>query len=146
MASTYDLVKEFKAKYPTTVTWWRLKKHSKLLEKYLHPNEKVLYAIAGQNDNKPRSFFNTAVLGLTTERIIIAQNRLLIGYDVSFITPDLYNDLRVDVGLIWGALTIDTVKEVIHFSKLAKDSLAEIQRYISSYMIEAKKCYPKKEK
>ncbi|MDD2505674.1 MAG: PH domain-containing protein [Bacilli bacterium] len=143
---TYSLVKNFKKKYPWTVTWWRLKKHSKLLEKYLHSNEKVLYAFAGQNDNIPSSFFNTAVIALTTERLIVAQNRLIVGYDVAFVTPDLYNDLRVDAGLLWGTITIDTVKELIHVSKLSNKSLPEIQEAISSYMIKAKKQYKQKEK
>ena len=144
MNSTYRLVKEFKNKYPWTVTWWRLKKHSKLLEKFLHPKEKVIYAFAGQNDNIPSSFFNTVVLAITNERLIVAQDRLIVGYDVSFVTPDLYNDLRVDAGLLWGTITIDTVKELIHVSKLSNRALPEIQEKVSSFMIEAKKRYPKK--
>ncbi len=145
MFSTYELVKQFKKKYPFSVTWKRLKKHCELLDKYLHPNEKVIFAFAGQNDNIPSSFFNTAVLALTNERIIIAQDRLIVGYDVTFVTPDLYNDLKIDGGLIWGTIIIDTVKETIYFSKLSKASLAEIQKTLTAYMIEAKKKYPKKE-
>ncbi|NLL01996.1 MAG: hypothetical protein GX265_03130, partial [Mollicutes bacterium] len=102
MNTTYKLVKEFKKKYPWTVTWWRLKKHAALLEKYLHPKEQVIYAFAGQNDNDPNSFFNTAVIAITNERLIVAQDRLIVGYDVSFVTPDLYNDLTVNAGLLWG--------------------------------------------
>ena len=145
MFSTYELVKQFKKKYPFSVTWKRLKKHCELLDKYLHPNGKVIFACAGQNDNIPSSFFNTAVLALTNERIIIAQDRLIVGYDVTFVTPDLYNDLKIDGGLIWGTIIIDTVKETIYFSKLSKASLAEIQKTLTAYMIEAKKKYPKKE-
>ncbi len=145
MTSTYQKVKEFKNRYPWTVTWFRLKKHSKLLDKYLHSSEKVLYAFAGQNDDIPSSFFNTAVIGITNERIIIAQDRLIVGYDLSFVTPDLYNDLKVNAGLFWGTITIDTVKELIHVSKLSNKALPEIQKEISTYMIEAKKKYPKKD-
>lgn len=145
MNSTYDYVKIFKKNYPWTVTWWRLKKHSKLLDKYLHPNEKIIYAFAGQNDDIPSSFFNTAVVAITNERLIVAQDRLIVGYDVSFVTPDLYNDLRVDAGLLWGTITIDTVKELIHVSKLSNSALPEIQQKVSSYMMEAKKRYPKKD-
>lgn len=146
MNFTYELVKTFKKKYPWTVSWWRLKKHAKLLEKYLHPKEKVIYAFVGQNDDIPSSFFNTAIVAVTNERLIVAQDRLIVGYDVVFVTPDLYNDLKVDAGLLWGTITIDTVKELIHVSKLSKKALPEIQERVSSYMMAAKKCYPKKGK
>ncbi len=145
MFQTYNLVKEFKNKYPNTITWFRLKAHSKLVDKYLHPGEKVLYAFPGQNDNIKTSWFNTAVLALTNERIIVAQDKLLIGYKLISITPDLYNDITINAGLIWGTVEIDTVKETVYFSNLSKKSLSEIQYKISSYMIEAKKSYYKKE-
>ncbi len=144
MNTTYRLVKEFKKKYPWTVTWWRLKKHATLLEKYLHPKEEVIYAFAGQNDNDPSSFFNTAVIAITNERLIVAQDRLIVGYDVSFITPDLYNDLTVNAGLLWGTIIIDTVKEVIYVSKLSNQALPEIQEKVSTFMMEAKKRFPRK--
>lgn len=144
MKTTYQFVKEFKEKYPWTVTWWRLKKHAKLLDKYLHKNEKILYAFAGQNDDIPSSFFNTVVVGITNERLIVAQDRLIVGYDVSFVTPDLYNDLKVDAGLLWGTVIIDTVKEIVYVSKLSNKALPEIQKEISTFMTEAKKKYPKK--
>lgn len=144
MASTYELVKDFKKRYPGSVTWFRLKKHAELLDKYLNPNEKVIYAFAGQNDNIPSSFFNTVVVGLTNERLIVSQDRLIVGYDLSFVTPDLYNDLKVDAGLIWGTIIIDTVKELTYVSKLSNKSLPEIQQKISSHMMKAKKNYPKK--
>lgn len=145
MSQTYKYVKEFKNKYPFTITWWRLKAHSNLVDKYLHPNEKVIYAFAGQNDNSYSSIFNTAVLALTDERIIVSQDRLIVGYKISSVTPDLYNDLKIDAGLIWGTIEIDTVKEIIYFSNLSKKSLSEIQNMISYYMIEAKKKYVEKE-
>lgn len=145
MSETFNLVKDFKDKYPSTITWWRLKKHSVLVDKYLHPGEKVLFAFAGQNDNSYTSFFNTAVLALTNERILVAQDRVTVGYKVSSVTPDLYNDLKIDSGMVWGTVKIDTVKERIYFSNLSKKSLPEIQNVISQYMIQAKKKYPEKE-
>lgn len=143
-SETYKFVKEFKNKYPFTITWFRLKAHSKLVDMYLNPNEKVTYAFGGQNDKKYGSWFNTAVLAITNERIIIAQDRLIVGYKVTSVTPDLYNDLKVDSGLIWGRIKIDTVKEIINFSNLSKKSLPEIKKRISYFMMEAKKKYPKR--
>lgn len=145
MSQTYKMVKKFKKDYPFTVTWWRLKAHSKLVDRYLNSTEKLLYAFAGQNDNRNTSILNTAVLALTNERILVAQNRLIIGYKVSSVTPDLYNDVSVDSGLLWGTVKIDTVKEVIYFSNLSKRALPEIQNNISRYMTEAKKRFTKKE-
>jgi hypothetical protein len=141
MNTTYALVREFKKKYWMTINWWRTKKHSALVEKNLNPGEKVLYAFAAQNDNAYGSIFNTAVLALTTDRLIVAQDRLIVGYKVVSITPDLYNDITINAGLIWGMVIIDTMKEVINFSNIDKRALSEIQVNISTYMIAAKKEY-----
>ena len=145
MTSTYELVKNFKNKYKATICW-RTKKHAALIDKNLNPGEKVTYAFAAQNDDTHQSIFNTAVLALTNERILIAQDRILIGYKVSSVTPDLYNDMQINAGIIWGTITIDTLKETIIFSNISKKALSEIQIKISSFMLEAKKKYKKKEK
>lgn len=70
---------------------------------------------------------------------MIAQDRILVGYKLNTITPDLYNDMQVSAGIIWGTVTIDTMKETIIFSNISKKALSEIQINISSFMIEAKK-------
>ena len=46
----YEKVLNFKRKYPSTIAW-RLKAHSKVVEKHLNQGEKVLYAFAGQKNN-----------------------------------------------------------------------------------------------
>lgn len=139
--SCYEKLKMFKEKFPNCVTWFRLKKHCEVVEKHLNSGESVDFILAGQLDEKPLSLFNTGVLVITNERIIVAQNRLLIGYKFSSITPDLYNDMQVDCGLIWGKLCIDTVKEKIYLSNLDKDSLPEIETSITMFMSDAKKKY-----
>ena len=139
MASTYELVKDFKRRYPKTICWWRTRKHSALVDQNLNPNEEVIYAFAAQNDDDHGSIFNTAVLALTNERLIVAQDRLVVGYQVTSITPDLYNDMEIEGGIIWGTVTIDTIKETIYFSNIDKKALPEIQIKISSFMNEAKK-------
>lgn len=129
----------FVKKYPGAVTWFRLKKHCEIIDKHLNPDERIEFAIAGQLDNNSLSFFNTGVLVLTNKRIMIAQNRLLVGYKLSSITPDLFNDLSVDSGLIWGTIAIDTIKEKVYVSNLSKASLPEIETQITMFMQEAKK-------
>ena len=54
--------------------------------------------------------------------------------------------MQVHAGIIWGMITIDTIKETIYFSNLSKQALPEIQKEITSYMMEAKTKYYKKEK
>lgn len=134
----YFQAKAFKKKYPMTVAW-RLKKNAKVVEKYLRPNEEVLYVFVAQKNNNPFDIFTTAVLTLTTERLIIGRKRVVFGYFFDSITPDLFNDLKVLSGIIWGKIHIDTVKEYITLSNLDKASLPEIEKMISSYMNEQKK-------
>ena len=134
----YLQAKAFKKKYPMTVAW-RLKKNAKVVEKYLRPNEEVLYVFVAQKNNNPFDIFTTAVLTLTTERLIIGRKRVVFGYFFDSITPDLFNDLKVLSGIIWGKIHIDTVKEYITLSNLDKASLPEIEKMISSYMNEQKK-------
>lgn len=141
MNSCYDKLMAFKKKFPKCVTWFRLKSHAAIVDKHLNPGEHVDFILAGQLDEKPLSFFNTGVLAITNERIIVAQNRLLIGYKFSSITPDLYNDMQVNCGLLWGTVCIDTVKEKIYVSNLDKDSLPEIETSITMFMADAKKKY-----
>lgn len=140
-SNCYDMLKGFKSKYPGCVTWFRLKKHCSIIDKHLNPNEKVEYIIAGQLDNETLSFFNTGVLAITNERLVIAQNRLIVGYKFSSVTPDLYNDLQVDTGLLWGTICIDTIKEKIYVSDLDKKCLPEVETKITMFMQENKKKY-----
>ena len=144
---TYDLLKQFIDKYPGGVVWNRLKKHCEVVDKHLNPNEKVEFVFAGQLDNDNWSFFNTGVVAVTNQRLIVAQNRFLIpGYTFTSITPDLYNDLEVEARLFWGLATIDTIKEKVYVSNLPKSGLMEIETKITMFMQEAKKAYAKREK
>lgn len=138
MNEIYKKVLEFKQKYPKTIAW-RLKKHCKVAEKHLNPDENVLYAFACQKNNFSYEFFRTFVVVITNKRIIIAQKRLLFGYLFITVTPDLYNDLTVMGGIIWGKINIDTVKECIYLSNIDKYALPEIETTITEFMIEAKK-------
>jgi hypothetical protein len=138
MNEIYNLVSDFKRKYPKTVAW-RLKQHSKIAAKHLNPDEKVTYAFACQKNLVSYEIFRTFVVVITNKRILIAQKRLLFGYLFITVTPDLYNDLTVMSGLLWGKIDIDTVKEVIQLSNIDKKALPEIETQITEFMIEAKK-------
>lgn len=140
MSSLYSKVMEFKHKYHGGV-YWRLPKHIKVVDEYINPNEKILYAFCAQKNEKFSEIFNTYVIAVTDKRILLGHKRLLWGSFLSSITPDLYNDMQIFRGLIWGKITIDTVKEEFVLTNLPKKSLDEIETVISEYMMEAKKKY-----
>ena len=60
------------------------------------------------------------------------------------VTPDMFNDLKVNSGIIWGQIVIDTVKELAYISNVSKDALDEIETAITEYMMEEKKKYPQR--
>ncbi len=135
----------FKEKYKRTIAW-RLKQNSSVIEKHLNPEEEVLYVFVGQKNENPLDFFSTAVIALTNKRLMIGQNRVLFGYSLNFVTPDLFNDMQVYKGLRWGKITIDTAKEVIIITNLAKKSLPEIETMVTEFMMKEKQKYEQKEK
>lgn len=136
----YNEVLKFKKKYPLTIAF-RLKEHCKVLEKHLNPGEKVIYIFAGQKNAHSIAIPNTFVIALTSERLVFARKRLFFGYFFYAITPDMFNDLKVNSGILWGKIMIDTVKEFAVISNLSKDSLSEIETKITQYMMNEKKKY-----
>lgn len=137
MSSIYNKVKEFKNKYPGTICW-RLKKHSKIIDENLFENEEIKYAFAAQYNQSHGKIFDTAIIAITNKRIMIAQDYVLVGYELNSITPELYNDMQIHSGLLWGMVTIDTVKETMYLTNISKKALSEIQKNITSNMMEAK--------
>ncbi len=142
MGKVYDQVMMFKSKYPGTITWFRLRSHSKVIERHLNSDEEPIYSFAGQLNNNNLDIIDTAVICVTNKRILIGQKNLIFGYSLNSITPDLYNDMQVYGGALFGMVTIDTVKETINVSNLDKKALPEIETAISSFMMEEKKKYP----
>lgn len=145
MGSVYDKAYAFKREYPGSVVW-NLKGHCEVVEKHLNPGEEVIFAFAGQKNPNFYDLFTTCVVVLTNKRILIGRKRPLWGYFLSSITPDLYNDLYVFQGLIWGKITIDTVKEEVTISNLSKKGLSTIETNITEMMMREKQKYPQKEK
>ena len=136
----YSKLKEFKNKYPMTIAW-RLKAHSKVVNKHLNPEEEVLYAFAAQKNDNPLDIITTCAVVLTNKRIIIGQKRVLFGYFYTAITPDMFNDLTVKMGIIWGKIYIDTVKEIVKLSNIQQEALDDIETHISEYMMTEKQKY-----
>ncbi len=138
--SCYKLALDFQRKYPMTMGF-RLKRHCEVIDRHLNPDEKIKYLFFGQKNYGTFDFVNTYVIALTNQRIMMATKRLLFGYFFKSITPDLYNDLTVNSGIIWGRLLIDTVKEEVTITNLDKNSLEEIETNITETMGKLKKEY-----
>ncbi len=141
--TVYEHVKKFKEKFPLTVAW-RLKKNSKIVQMHVNPDERIRYAFAAQK-NETLHFVSTCVVAITNKRILIGQKRVLFGYFYYSITPDLYNDMQIRKGILWGDVIIDTVKEKMIFSKISPKALLEIETEVTSFMLEAKKKYKTQE-
>jgi hypothetical protein len=140
MDVVYEKVRDFKNRYPLTIAW-RLKAHSKVAQEHINSDEEVLYAFAAQ---KGYSFFNIAstfVIVLTDKRLVLAQKRLFFGYYYYAITPDMFNDLTLKMGIIWGKVIIDTIKETVSLNLLSKGALKEIETVLSKYMMQEKRNY-----
>ncbi|MBQ2639436.1 MAG: PH domain-containing protein [Bacilli bacterium] len=140
METVYEHVLQFKKKYPLTIGW-RLKKNSHIVEKHLNPGEKVLYAFIAQKNDNPLNILSSAVVALTNKRLLVGRKRVIFGYFLNAITPDMFNDLEVSSGIIWGKIYINSVKENVTLSNITKGALSEIETAISSYMMEEKKKY-----
>ena len=145
MGVVYDKIKTYLNKYHHGITWHRLRKHSEVVERHLNPDEIVLYAFPGQKNDNVLDVFSTCVVALTNKRILIGQKRVVFGYFCYSITPDLYNDLTIYSGIMFGKVIIDTVKEVVTLTNIDKKALPEIETEISSIMMDAKKEYYKNE-
>lgn len=140
MNEVYKQVLSFKRMFPGTISW-RLKAHSKIVQDYLNPGEKVKYVFAAQKTDCWYDIMSTWIIAITNKRIIMGQKRLLWGHHFMAITPDMFNDIEVNMGLIWGKVYIDTIKEYVTLSKVSKKALDYIETAISEYMMEEKKKY-----
>lgn len=145
MGKVYEKILEFHNKYPGGITW-RTKKHAQVIEDYINPDEEVLCAFCAQKNDTMSEIFNTFAVVLTNKRILLGHKRIVWGSFLYSVTPDLYNDLKIYKGLLWGKIIIDTVKEEITLTNLSKKCLDEIETTISEFMMEAKKQYKTDEK
>lgn len=140
MSKSFEMVKRFKSKYPLTIAF-RLKKHCDVIDMHLNPGEEILYAFTAQKNESSLQIFNSNVIVLTNKRLMIATKRVIWGYFFVSITPDMFNDITITKRLIWGEVTIDTIKETVQLTNIDPNALPEIETIISDYMMEEKKKY-----
>lgn len=141
----YKRVKEFKRKYPKTIAF-RLKAHAKVASQFIGEDEEVKYVFAAQKNFKSYEIINTNIVVLTDKRLVVATKRLVFGYFVKVITPDMFNDLTIKDGIVWGKVIIDSIKEQVILSNIDPRALSEIDDNITMTMIEEKKEYGREAK
>lgn len=140
----YRKAREFRRKHPLTIAF-RLKAHSKILAKHLNDGERIRYVFACQKGPSSYDIVSTYVVAITDRRIMIARKRILFGYFFLAITPEMFNDIKVKMGIIWAKIEIDTVKEFIVLSNIQSSAASEIESAVTQYVLkEKKKCKEKK--
>ena len=132
-----EQLSNFRKKYPLTIGW-RLDKNSKVILEHLHDDEVIKYAFYAQKNRSSFDILGTGIVAITNKRLIIGRDRVVIGYFFDSITPDMFNDLKIRTGIIFGKVIIDTVKELVILSNISKSALTEIEEEISSAMMELK--------
>lgn len=135
---------EFKRKYPSTVAW-RIRSHARIISNYLNPGEEVKYVFAGQKNDAWYDMISSCVVAITNKRLVIGIKRVFFGYFFTSITPDLFNDLEIKAGLLWGKVYIDTIGELVVLSNVSKRALDEIETQVTENMIREKKKYMQRE-
>lgn len=140
----YRRVKEFKRKYPMTIAF-RLRAHAKVASKFIGSDEEIKYVFVAQKNYQSYEIINTNIIVLTDKRLVVATKRLVFGYFLKVITPDMFNDLTIKTNIIWGKVIIDTIKEKIILSNIDPNALPEIEENVSNVMMEEKKKYIQRE-
>ena len=138
--SVYSEAKEFRSQFPLTICW-RLQQNSDVIEKHLNPGEEVRFVFCGQYSQKFFGFFNSCIVAITSQRILIGRKRVIFGYALDSVMPYMFNDLNVRGGIFWGKVCIDTAKEIVVISKVDVNALDEVETAISENMIKLKKAY-----
>lgn len=145
ISKTYQLAKEFKRKYPSTIAW-RIGSHCKVIDKHINDDEEALYVFFGQKNRSSFDVINTNIVVLTNKRLLFATKRVLFGYFYTSVTLDMFNDLSIKENLIWGRVIIDTINEKICLSNISKNALPEIETQLSEFLFKKEKNNTEKKK
>lgn len=140
----YGITKEFLKKHPGTISW-RVKKHSKVIQRHLNDDEVVLFSFAGQKNTNVFQPFYTTVIVFTNKRMLLGQSMYLGRSYYTSITPDMLNDFEIRTGIFYGSVEIDTIKEHFTINSLSKSSLPLVEDALSKYMVNEKLKYTRKD-
>lgn len=111
------------------------KRHFKVLEKQLKPNEDIDVCFMGLHNYKSGSNHNGYwAYGITKDKIIMTQKRV-IGEHVLVVSLRNINDVFMKTGITSGILTIDTRDEVFNIST-DKNSIRNIHEMVTNKLFE----------
>ena len=105
---------------------WGLK-HFKIIENALNPNEIVILPFIGlHNFISTSKHDSNYAYAITNKRILMGQAQI-VGEKFKAIQFDNINDITVNVGMVFGTMTIDTIKETfnIGIDKVRIKTIAE---------------------
>lgn len=111
---------------------WALK-HFGLIQNSLAPDEDVVFCFIGlHNYVSATKHDNNFAYAITKKRIIMAQKRL-VGEAFQTVFIDNVNDITFQSGMVFGTITIDTIKEKFNIA-LDKTQAANINSEIHSIL------------
>lgn len=101
-------------------------KHFQVIEKSLMDKEEVLMTFIGlHNYESPTKHDNYFAYAITNKRIIMAQKNMIAGENLQTVYLDNINDITFKSGVLFGVMTIDTIKETFNVG-LNKESAQKI--------------------
>ena len=119
----YRRVKEFKRKYPMTIAF-RLRAHAKIVSKFIGSDEEIKYVFVAQKNYQSYEIINTNIIVLTDKRLVVATKRLVFGYFLKVITPDMFNDLTNE-GAKTEVISSDSIKPEVNVRQIPDDNTEE---------------------
>lgn len=112
-------------------------KHFKIIENALSKGETVLLPFIGlHNYVSATKHDNNFAFAVTNRRILIAQAKIM-GQTFQTISLDNVNDITLNKGMVFGILTVDTIKETFNIA-LGKDFAQNICDKIFEVLHQAK--------
>ena len=112
-------------------------KHFGLIEDNLQNDETVLMTFIGiLNYESVTKHEHHHAYALTNKRFIIARKKF-IGQSVQTVLLNLMNDININIGMVYGVLEFDTMKETFNVA-VAKKHAVNIQESIQGYLLNIK--------
>ena len=114
------------------------KKHFKIIESSLHDDEKVIMTFMGMHNYiSTTRHDNYYAYAITTKRIMMAQKKM-VGENFKSVLLTYLNDISFNSGVMFGTLTIDTIKEKFNVG-IDKKQAKNISEKVSSFIFDMKK-------
>lgn len=113
-------------------------KHFKIIEENLLPDEEVKMPFIGlHNSISITKHDGNFAYALTNKRIMMAQKKAVTGEIFQSVSLNNINDITFQSGLVYGKITIDTIKETFNI-EVDKDTAKRIKSLLHTIMDELK--------